>query len=1048
MCTPLRLLPLLAIVLNSVAQTANPVPSAGSPIVSIGWLRQLQPDAAQSTHSPAVHFRAEVTYYDSVAPNLFVQDASGGTWVDLRGVAGAPPRPGQLLDLRGYAGLGFAPYVAKPQWRVLGTRALPTPVHVDYQQASTGVFDGQFVEIDGVVRSFLQQAEGDVLVIDVATPSGTFKVRVPDYHEGFPMQLVDARVRFRGVCGTAFNRRNQIVAIHIFVNSLKNSQVLEPAPADPFNIEATAISNVGRFSSNLTEIHRLKVVGLMTAVFPQRGLFLMDSTGGLYAETQDGTPAQPGDEVEVIGFPSTGEYAPVLRSARFRRTGKHSQIVPSVVSGHSALSGEFDGQLVNISGTVRSYRQRQRESVPVLESDDHTAFEADLAHTNGEWLGEIGSRVALTGVCSVRADENGNPSEFRIVLRGLPDAKILNSPPWMNTRRAFLLSFSLTMSTLFIVGWVVVLKRRVKHQTEVIRLKLENEITLENRYRNIFEGNLTGLYISQQDGSIIDCNESCAKILGFQSREQLLADRVGAGQITKAFCNGSSQTEIVNAEYRFKRNDGRFGWVLSNARCVQHKGDGETVIEGGLIDITDRKTAEQQIQFLAYYDSLTGVANRTLFQDRLAKAIASARRHKERVAVLFLDLDRFKNINDSLGHTCGDLILTEVALRLQTCAREQDTVARLGGDEFVLVLGSIKTPADAAVAAERVARAVSKDFEVQGRVLSVTCSIGISLYPEHGEDAETLIKHADAALYSSKENGRNTFRFFAERMNAETLERLTLETNLRAALERKQLFLAYQPEIAVSDGRITCCEALVRWEHPELGSIPPDKFIGIAESSGMIVPIGEWVLTTACTEARKWQEQSGSAVPVAVNVSAVQFRQEGFCETIRRVLEDTGLEPRCLELELTETLLLSNEDVMFDVLAELKRMGVRLAIDDFGTGYSSLNYLKQLPVSKLKIDRSFVRDLAHGSRDVAITAAIINVAKCLNLIVTAEGVEEKSQFSVLQEYSCDEVQGFLFGRPMTASEITDKLREHASLLGGEPQTTSSIRGLFPESSMK
>jgi diguanylate cyclase (GGDEF)-like protein/PAS domain S-box-containing protein len=1006
----------------------------------------LKPDAAVSNHTPAIHFRAAVTYYDSVAPNLFVQDASGGTWVDLRGVTETPPRPGQLLDLRGYAGVGFAPYIAQPQWRVLGTSALPKPIPVDYQQASTGVFDGQFVEIEGVVRSFLQQSEGSVLVIDVATPSGAFKVRIPDYHDGFPMQLIDARVRFRGVCGTAFNRRNQIVAIHIFVNSLKNSAVLEPAPADPFNIEATSISDVGRFSSNLSDVHRLKVVGIITALFPQRGLFLMDSTGGLYAESQDGTSAQPGDEVEVIGFPATGGYAPVLRSARFRPTGKHSPLVPSVVTGHSALSGEFDGQLVNISGTVRSYRQRQRESVPIIESDDHTAFEADL-HANGDWLGEIGSKVSLTGVCSIRADENGNPSEFRIVLRGLTDVKILNSPPWMNARRAVLLSFSLTMSTLFIVGWVVVLKRRVKHQTEVIRLKLENEIALENRYRNTFERNLTGLYISQPDGSIVDCNESCAKILGFESREQLLADRVGAGQIAKAFWNGSAQTEIVNAEYRFKRNDGSFGWVLSNAR-VQHKGDGETVIEGGLVDITDRKTAEQQIQFLAYYDSLTGVANRTLFQDRLAKAIASARRHKERVAVLFLDLDRFKNINDSLGHTCGDLILTEVALRLQTCAREQDTVARLGGDEFVLVLGSVKAPADAAVAAERVARAVSRDFEVQGRVLSVTCSIGISLYPEHGEDPETLIKHADAALYSSKENGRNTFRFFAERMNAETLERLTLETNLRSALERQQLFLAYQPEIAVSDGRITCCEALVRWEHPELGSIPPDKFIGIAESSGMIVPIGEWVLTTACSEARKWQEQSGAAVPVAVNVSAVQFRQEGFCETIRRVLEDTGLEPRYLELELTETLLLSNEDVMFDVLAELKRMGVRLAIDDFGTGYSSLNYLKQLPVSKLKIDRSFVRDLAQGSRDVAITAAIINVAKCLNLTVTAEGVEEKSQLSVLREYSCDEVQGFLFGKPMTAPEITDRLRDHASLLAMEPQATGSVRVLSPEPSMK
>jgi predicted signal transduction protein with EAL and GGDEF domain len=338
-----------------------------------------------------------------------------------------------------------------------------------------------------------------------------------------------------------------------------------------------------------------------------------------------------------------------------------------------------------------------------------------------------------------------------------------------------------------------------------------------------------------------------------------------------------------------------------------------------------------------------------------------------------------------------------------------------------LVLGSIKEAADAAVAAERLAHTVSADFSLQGRVLNVTCSIGISLYPEHGQDVETLIKHADAALYSSKEQGRNTFRFFAERMNRETLERLTLESSLHSALEKQQLFLMYQPEIDVVSGGITCCEALVRWEHPEIGLIPPDKFIGIAETSGMIVPIGEWVLRTACAHGREWQEASGLAVPVAVNVSAVQFRQEGFCDMVKRVLAETEFAACHLQLELTESLLLSNEDVMFQVLGELRAMGVSLAIDDFGTGYSSLNYLKQLPVSKLKIDRSFIRDLATGSRDAAITAAIINMAKCLNLRVTAEGVENEAQLSLLREYSCDEVQGYFFGKPLTSAELSAKL---------------------------
>jgi diguanylate cyclase (GGDEF)-like protein/PAS domain S-box-containing protein len=588
---------------------------------------------------------------------------------------------------------------------------------------------------------------------------------------------------------------------------------------------------------------------------------------------------------------------------------------------------------------------------------------------------------------------------------------------------------ALAMLTLAVAAWVFILRRRVHQQTEIIRLKLANEASLEERYRRTFERNLTGLYIAAQDGGIIDCNDSCAHILGFSSREDLLAHRSEAEQITKAFYDGhpiheSRTTEIINAEHRFTRRDGSSGWVLSNARCVQHKNDGQTVVEGGLVDITDRKRAEEQIQFLAYYDSLTGLPNRTLLQDRLAKALASAKRHKDKVGVLFLDLDRFKNINDSLGHSQGDLLLQELAIRLQTWAREQDTVARLGGDEFIVVLSSIKEAADAAVAAERVAHAISKEFNLRGRVLNITCSIGISMYPDHGEDPETLIKNADAAMYCSKEGGRNTFRYFTKEMNTEVLERLTLESSLHTALEKQQLYLMYQPQIDVATGRITCCEALVRWQHPDHGLVPPDRFIGIAENSGMIVPIGEWVLRTACAQAKVWQQEKDKAVPVAVNVSAVQFRQEGFCDMIKAALQDTGLDPRYLELELTESLLLSNEDVMFEVLGELQKMGVKLAIDDFGTGYSSLNYLKRIPVTKLKIDRTFIQDLAEGSDDAAITTAIINMAKCLKLKVTAEGVEREAQLSQLRKYGCDEAQGYFFGQPLSATEVTTKLTEH------------------------
>jgi len=439
-------------------------------------------------------------------------------------------------------------------------------------------------------------------------------------------------------------------------------------------------------------------------------------------------------------------------------------------------------------------------------------------------------------------------------------------------------------------------------------------------------------------------------------------------------------------------------------------------------DITQRKAAEKQIQFLAYYDALTGLPNRTLLQDRLSKALAGARRRKDKVALLFLDLDGFKTINDSLGHSVGDLVLQEVAERLKRFAREQDTVARVGGDEFLIVLTAVKDAADAAVAAERLMHAMTVELVIQGRSLSISCSIGIGIFPEHGTDGETLIKNADAAMYCAKESGCNSFRFFSEGMNAEAMERLTLEHGLRLALEKRELFLVYQPQMDIATGKTTGLEALLRWQHPELGLVRPDKFIRIAENSGLIIPIGEWVLRTACSQARKWQDEGLLAVPVAVNVSAVQFRQEDFCELIGRVLWETGLAPQYLEMELTESLLLSNAHVTLSVLQNLRAMGLKLAIDDFGTGYSSLSYLRQFPVSKLKIDRSFIRDVAVNPDDAAITTAIIGMAKSLNLKVIAEGVEDEAQMSFLRARQCDEIQGYYFSKPLVVEKVADKLR--------------------------
>jgi diguanylate cyclase (GGDEF)-like protein/PAS domain S-box-containing protein len=494
----------------------------------------------------------------------------------------------------------------------------------------------------------------------------------------------------------------------------------------------------------------------------------------------------------------------------------------------------------------------------------------------------------------------------------------------------------------------------------------------ENKYRALFEESADANWLMDENG-FLDCNLAALQMFGYSARTEMrhpadisppnqpdgTTSRVAAEQkMAAAFLNGRERFEWLH-----QRKNGN---VFPAEVCLTALTlSGRPTLLATVRDITDRKAAEERVQYLAYYDALTGLPNRTLLQDRLAKVLASARRRKDKVALLFLDLDRFKDINDSLGHPVGDLFLQKVGERLRTWGREQDTVARIGGDEFLIMVTEIKDATDAAVAAERLMDAMTAEFMVQGRPFRVNCSLGISIFPEHGADTETLIKNADAAMYSAKENGRNNFRFFTEEMNARVVERLTLENGLRLALEKKQLFLVYQPQMDIATGRITGMEALLRWQHPELGLVPPDKFIRIAENSGLIVAIGEWVLRMACRQARKWQDEGLPAVSIAVNVSAVQFRQQGFCELIRKVLRETGLAPQYLELELTETLLLANAEVMLTVVQELKAMGLTLAIDDFGTGYSSFSYLRQFRVNKFKIDRSFIRDVAVNPDDAA-----------------------------------------------------------------------------------
>jgi diguanylate cyclase (GGDEF)-like protein/PAS domain S-box-containing protein len=579
----------------------------------------------------------------------------------------------------------------------------------------------------------------------------------------------------------------------------------------------------------------------------------------------------------------------------------------------------------------------------------------------------------------------------------------------------------------------------IRATLEKRRLQDENRLFTETlRLRNrAIEASLNAVIITdaRQDYAIEYVNPAFERITGYVAREVI-------GRNCR-FLQGNDRNQPplqqVRAALRHRqegravlRNYRKNGTVFWNDLLIApvRADNGEvTHFVGILNDITEIINYQQQLERQANYDGLTGLANRNLLQDRLRQGIAFAQRRARQLAVLFIDVDNFKLVNDSLGHEAGDRLIREVGLRLKAHMREDDTVSRLGGDEFVVALFDIEDDDIVVHALQRILGEMARPFQIDDRDLFVTCSIGVSMYPKDGEDGITLLRNADTAMYRAKEQGRNGFRFYTSDMNDRAVERLLLETRLRGALARNEFFLVYQPIIDLQTGRVRSVEALARWRNAVDGDVPPQRFIPIAEETGLIQPIGEWVLRTACQQVRDWMDAGLPAVKVSVNLSARQFGP-GLVQTVEAVLAATGLEARHLELELTETILMQDADMVIGMLRALKAMGVGLSIDDFGTGYSSLSYLRQFPVDRLKIDQSFVRDIDSAGGDPLIVDAVTSLGRSLNLKVVAEGVETEAQMRFLRDHGCDEGQGFHFYRPLAAQAVAELLGSQGG--GGAP----------------
>ncbi|HEX4940408.1 MAG TPA: EAL domain-containing protein [Candidatus Kapabacteria bacterium] len=562
----------------------------------------------------------------------------------------------------------------------------------------------------------------------------------------------------------------------------------------------------------------------------------------------------------------------------------------------------------------------------------------------------------------------------------------------------------------------------------------------ESRFRALYDNSLDGICYYSLEGRCISANRAYCDLLGLTPEEVVgihyaditpekwrEADRKVVQE--QLFVRGYS--DLYEKEYF--RKDGSIVPVSVRA-ALHYDASGKPIATWGIVrdiseyrNVIDRlKQNEAHMEFLAYHDSLTAMPNRLLFQDRVIKALERAKRNGKKVALMLLDLDRFKNINDSLGHAMGDSFLKEISTRIQHTIREMDTAARIGGDEFVIVMENFNEISSVTAVANKLLKTLAVPINIQQHELYATASIGISIFPNDGQNVETLMKAADAAMYCAKEKGKNSFHYYTDDLNKRTLELLVLENDMRRALDLNQFFVAYQPQFALQDGALVGVEALLRWQHPVQGLLAPTVFIPLAEETGLIEPLGRWMLRASCTQIKAWVEKGYRMGRIAVNLSARQFRQPGLVEDIHFILSDVGLGAEHLELEITESIAMDNVESTVAKLEVLKRMGLRLSIDDFGTGYSSLSYLKRFAIDKLKIDQSFVRDIVTDPNDAAIAASTIALAHKMGLKVIAEGVETAEQVAFLREQGCDEVQGFFYGKPMSAVELE-------RMLGTAPQ---------------
>ena len=949
---------LLVLVAGVQAETVNSLPT----LTTADQVHRLTYDEALRKYP--VHLQEEqVLYYNPRLGNLFLRDSTHGVYVDMRGQAALALKSGDLIEVEGItAPGGYAPIVDHPRVRVVGHAPLPPAPRYSLDHLLTGVEDCQWVEVEGIVRSVEesqritayanQAASGrNTVIVTLATGAGRLDVIVRDAGKSDYHNLVDAKVVVQGVSGPRFNDRRQLTGIHMFTDSFAQVQVLQRGAADPFSLPIREINTVMRYTPDVVPGHRIRLKAVVTANRDGRLVSIADSSHGLFIRTNKAHDLQVGDLIDVVGFPAMGEYSPVLEDVVYHKIGTSPLPFPIPLTADEMFKGVADAELVSIRGRLLKQTHATQELSLLITADDHT-FSAVLPTDQAPVLTSLrdGSLLELTGTCFVEVYPDKTPRTILILLRSPEDIKVVQRASWWTTGHTIAALGILLAGMFGAFGWITFLRRRLR--TEMAALKKARE----------------------EAGAINDLARAMQEV----ATQRKFTARVSAA--------GSEQIAQLGIG---------FNKMLSELE------------EGELA----KKEVEAKLQQQAVTDELTGLPNRRLFSDRLAQSLAVAQREQRFLALIYIDLDGFKLVNDSLGHTVGDLLLIQVAQRLRSRIRQADTLARIGGDEFTVVLTTLRSANEAELVAGALLESLTQQFVVEGHEMVIGASMGISVFPRDATDPVSLLQQADSAMYAAKHNGKNQVRSFTPELGSYTRERLSVENQLRGAIARGEIHLHYQPEFDVYTQNLVRFEALARWVHPTLGTIPPSKFIPVAEESGMIVTLGAYLLEQACNEAVKWQSAAPYPIQVAVNVSSLQFARPAFVEEVADILRHTGLNPELLQIELTESIMLSGPERAAETMKRLRALGVSLAIDDFGTGYSCFSYLPRLPFNTLKIDRSFVNELETRFGAKAIVRSLITLAHSLEMQVIVEGIETVRQLELVKKLGGNEVQGFLMGRP-------------------------------------